>query len=91
MVKVLRASSGSNWLLENWPMYIGLLNLVANDVPLRDNFNLIAQKDIQAAVDWTSELGMDTAIARAVLAIVKAGDVVDSDLFNYMQAAQVDQ
>jgi 3-hydroxyisobutyrate dehydrogenase-like beta-hydroxyacid dehydrogenase len=91
MVKVMRASSGSNWLLENWPMYIGLLNLVANDVPLRDNFNLIAQKDIQAAVDWAGELGMDTTIVRAILTAVKAGDVVDADLFTHMQSAQVDQ
>ena len=90
MVKMMRASSGSNWLLENWPMYLGLLNLVADNKPLRDNFNLIARKDIQSAVDWASELDMDSPIAKAVLTIVKSGDVVDSDLFKHMQSAKVD-
>ena len=90
MVKMMRASSGSNWLLENWPMYLGLLNLVADNKPLRDNFNLIARKDIQSAVDWASELAMDSPIAKAGLTIVKSGDVVDSDLFKHMQSAKVD-
>ena len=66
MVQVMRASSGSNWLLENWGMYMGLLGIVANDPPQRENFNLIARKDLLSAVAMAEDLGLDSPIIRSV-------------------------
>ena len=90
MVQVIKASSGSNWLVENWPMYMGLLNLVANDPPQRENFNHIARKDLQAAMSLVEDLAIDSPIARAVLSIVEQGDVITPELFEKMAAAQVE-
>ena len=87
MIQVIKASSGSNWLVENWPMYVGLLNLVANDPPQRENFNHIARKDLQAAVSLVEDLGLDSPIARAVLSIVEKGDVITPELFAKMSTA----
>lgn len=90
MVKVIKASSGSNWLVENWPMYITLLSIVANDPAQQDNFELIAGKDLKAVTDWVEEIGVDSPIAGWVRSIVEEGKLIDSDLFGKISTAKVD-
>lgn len=89
MVQVIRASSGSTWLIENWGMYMGLLGLVANDPPQRENFNLIARKDLQSALIMAREVGLESSIIRSVKQIMDDGDVITPEMFAVMAAAEI--
>ena len=90
MVKVIKASSGSNWLVENWPMYLGLMDLLAGTQSQMDNFDAIAVKDLESVVAWTEELGLESPVSRAVLSIVEQGSVMIPEILEKMKAAQVE-
>lgn len=89
MIKVMRASSGSTWLIENWDMYVGLLGIVADDPSQRENFNLIARKDLQSAVSMAENLGIDSPVTRSVKDIMDNGDIITPEMFEIMSAADI--
>ena len=90
MIRVIKASSGSNWLIENWPMYLGLMSIVAGDLPQMKNFDAIAVKDLESVVAWAEELGDPSPVSRAVLSIVEQGHLLIPEVYEQMAAAKVE-
>ncbi|MFO7965343.1 MAG: NAD(P)-dependent oxidoreductase [Desulfobacterales bacterium] len=76
MVEMIRASSGNNWIIENWDTYMGYLNMTASQPGLLDDFHQTAVKDIKTMLEWTRSLGMSTGVVEAALSILDSSDAM---------------
>ena len=57
------------------------MGIVANDPPQRENFNLIARKDLLSAVAMAEDLGLDSPIIQSVKKIMDDGDIITPEMF----------
>ncbi len=67
VVEVMSASSGKNWCTDNWEMYKSFLALILAE----PSFQQTAEKDIDTAIEWSADLGLDIPTLQHVRAIVK--------------------
>jgi 3-hydroxyisobutyrate dehydrogenase-like beta-hydroxyacid dehydrogenase len=67
VVEVMSASSGKNWCTDNWEMYKAFLALILAE----PSFQQTAEKDIDTAIEWSADLGLDIPTLQHVRAIVK--------------------
>ena len=67
VVEVMSASSGKNWCTDNWEMYKSFLGLILAE----PSFQQTAEKDIDTAIEWSADLGLDIPTLQHVRAIVK--------------------
>ncbi len=67
VVEVMSASSGKNWCTDNWEMYKAFLGLILAE----PSFQQTAEKDIDTAIEWSADLGLDIPTLQHVRAIVK--------------------
>ena len=88
MVEVFRASSGKNWFVDQWSAYTGFMYMLIKDPNLHKNFNLIAIKDIQTALDMTEGLGYESAMLKVIYpmikAVVESTGTINKELLNKM-------
>lgn len=80
VVEAINSSSGRNWGSENWEMFVNLVGAVRDDTAFKNT----CIKDIQTAIKWGGELGLDSPILKAVLAIAEVGMDVPNDLHSKM-------
>jgi 3-hydroxyisobutyrate dehydrogenase len=76
IVEVMSASSGRNWCTDNWEMYKAFMSLIL-DQPA---FQQTAEKDIDTAIEWTRDLGVDLPSLEHVRSIVKASPGITDQL-----------
>jgi 3-hydroxyisobutyrate dehydrogenase-like beta-hydroxyacid dehydrogenase len=76
MVEMIRASSGNNWIVENWDAYMAFLGLSVAQPQLLQDFHQTASKDIQTILEWTRTKGMETLVVDAVLSILNSSDAM---------------
>jgi 3-hydroxyisobutyrate dehydrogenase-like beta-hydroxyacid dehydrogenase len=67
VVEIMSASSGKNWCTDNWEMYKAFLGLILAEPA----FQQTAEKDIDTAIEWSADLGLDIPTLQHVRAIVK--------------------
>jgi 3-hydroxyisobutyrate dehydrogenase-like beta-hydroxyacid dehydrogenase len=67
VVEIMSASSGKNWCTDNWEMYKAFLGLILAE----PSFQQTAEKDIDTAIEWSADLGLDIPTLQHVRAIVK--------------------
>lgn len=67
VVEVMSASSGKNWCTDNWEMYKAFLGLILAE----PSFQQTAEKDIDTAIEWSADMGLDIPTLQHVRAIVK--------------------
>jgi 2-hydroxy-3-oxopropionate reductase len=67
VVEIMSASSGKNWCTDNWEMYKAFLGLILAE----PSFQQTAEKDIDTAIEWSADLGLDIPTLHHVRAIVK--------------------
>ena len=76
VVEVMSASSGKNWCTDNWEMYKSFMGLILAE----PSFQGTAEKDIDTAIDWSTELGLDIPALQHVRAIVKSSSAIPDQL-----------
>ncbi len=67
VVEIMSASSGKNWCTDNWEMYKAFLGLILAE----PSFQQTAEKDIDTAIEWSADMGLDIPTLHHVRAIVK--------------------
>jgi 3-hydroxyisobutyrate dehydrogenase-like beta-hydroxyacid dehydrogenase len=77
MVEMMRASSGNNWIVENWDAYIAFLGLMAAQPRLLRDFHHTAAKDIETVLEWTKTQGWEAPVLDSVLSILNASDAMN--------------
>lgn len=68
IVQVMSASSGSNWCTDNWDIYKAFMSLLLT----QPSFQLTAEKDIDTAIEWAQELGLEMPSLRHVRSIIRS-------------------
>lgn len=68
IVEVISASSGKNWCTDNWDMYKAFLSLILT----QPSFQKTAEKDIDTAIEWSGDLGLDIPSLEHVRAIIQS-------------------
>lgn len=76
IVEVMSASSGRNWCTDNWEMYKAFMSLIL-DQPA---FQQTAEKDIDTAIEWSRELGVELPSLEHVRGIVKGSPGITDQL-----------
>jgi len=76
IVEVISASSGKNWCTDNWDMYKAFLSLVLN----QPSFQQTAEKDIDTAIEWSGDLGLDIPSLEHVRAIIQSSLGITDEL-----------
>ncbi len=76
MVEMMRASSGNNWIVENWDAYIAFLGLMAAQPRSLQDFHHTAAKDIETVREWTKTQGWQAPVLDSVLSILNASDAM---------------
>ncbi len=79
MVEMIRASSGNNWIAENWDTYIAYLGLTAAEPGALADFHQTATKDIQTMLEWTRALGLNTRVVESALRILDSSDAMSEE------------
>jgi len=80
MVEMIRASSGNNWVVENWDTYIAYLAFTADQPQLLTDFHQTATKDIKTILEWTKTLGIDTQVVESTLSILDSSDAMSEEM-----------
>jgi 3-hydroxyisobutyrate dehydrogenase-like beta-hydroxyacid dehydrogenase len=80
MVEMIRASSGNNWIVENWDAYIGFLGLSADNPQSLLDFHQTATKDITTIRQWAEAQGFETPVVDSVLSILRSSDAMSVDV-----------
>ena len=80
MVKVIRASSGNNWLTENWDAYVGFMSFMFDQPEMLSDFHQTATKDINTVLEWTKTLGLDTSVVESVSSILDHSNAMTPDM-----------
>jgi len=82
VVEVMSASSGKNWCTDNWDMYKAFIGLILAE----PSFQQTAEKDIDTAIEWSKDLGLDIPALQHVRSIVNASagisDLLKAKLFS---------
>lgn len=68
IVEVINASSGKNWCTDNWEMYKAFMSLILSE----PTFHQTAEKDIDTAIEWSSELGLDIPSLGHIRSIIQS-------------------
>jgi 3-hydroxyisobutyrate dehydrogenase-like beta-hydroxyacid dehydrogenase len=68
IVEVMSASSGKNWCTDNWGMYKAFLSLILT----QPSFQQTAEKDIDTAIEWSKDLGLDIPSLEHVRSIIQS-------------------
>jgi len=84
VVQVMSASSGKNWCTDNWEIFKQFMSLVLGE----PSFHLTAEKDIETAIEWAREMGIETPALPHVLSIVKSSQGVSETLQQKLLAAK---
>jgi 3-hydroxyisobutyrate dehydrogenase-like beta-hydroxyacid dehydrogenase len=80
MVEMIRASSGNNWIVENWDAYIAYLGLTAAEPRFLADFHQTATKDITTMLEWAKTLGLDTGVVESALDILDSSDAMSEEM-----------
>jgi 2-hydroxy-3-oxopropionate reductase len=87
MVEMIRASSGNNWVVENWDAYIGFMALMAGRPEMLTDFHHTAEKDIQTVREWTIARGLRSPVVNSVLSILQQSDAMTIDAVSRLLTA----
>jgi 3-hydroxyisobutyrate dehydrogenase-like beta-hydroxyacid dehydrogenase len=68
IVEVMSASSGKNWCTDNWDMYKAFMSLILT----QPSFQQTAEKDIDTAIEWSKDLGLDIPSLEHVRSIIQS-------------------
>ncbi len=68
IVEVMSASSGKNWCTDNWDMYKAFMSLILTE----PSFQQTAEKDIDTAIEWSRDLGLDIPSLEHVRSIIQS-------------------
>jgi len=68
IVEVMSASSGKNWCTDNWDMYKAFMSLILT----QPSFQQTAEKDINTAIEWSRDLGLDIPSLEHVRSIIQS-------------------
>jgi 3-hydroxyisobutyrate dehydrogenase-like beta-hydroxyacid dehydrogenase len=68
IVEVMSASSGKNWCTDNWDMYKAFMSLILT----QPSFQQTAEKDIDTAIEWSTDLGLDIPSLEHVRSIIQS-------------------
>jgi 3-hydroxyisobutyrate dehydrogenase-like beta-hydroxyacid dehydrogenase len=68
IVEVMSASSGKNWCTDNWDMYKAFMSLILT----QPSFQQTAEKDIDTAIEWSKDLGLDIPSLVHVRSIIQS-------------------
>jgi 3-hydroxyisobutyrate dehydrogenase-like beta-hydroxyacid dehydrogenase len=68
IVEVMSASSGKNWCTDNWDMYKAFMSLILT----QPAFQQTAEKDIDTAIEWSKDLGLDIPSLVHVRSIIQS-------------------
>ena len=68
IVDVMSASSGKNWCTDNWDMYKAFMSLILT----QPSFQQTAEKDINTAIEWSRDLGLDIPSLEHVRSIIQS-------------------
>jgi 3-hydroxyisobutyrate dehydrogenase-like beta-hydroxyacid dehydrogenase len=76
VVEVMSASSGKNWCTDNWDMYKAFMALIIAE----PSFQQTAEKDIDTAIEWSTDLGLDIPALQHLRAIVESSAGIPDQL-----------
>ena len=76
IVEVMSASSGSNWCTDNWDMYKSFMGLLLGEPA----FQQTAEKDIETAIEWSANMGLDIPSLRHVRSIITESGGIPAQL-----------
>ena len=89
MVEVINASTGRNFIIENWEMALGVMQIMVGTKAAAENQLKINEKDIRAFLELTDEVGLSSAIGEAVLSMTTSQDQPDLELLNQFKEQMV--
>ena len=76
IVEVMSASSGKNWCTDNWDMYKAFMSLILT----QPSFQQTAEKDINTAIEWSRDLGLDIPSLEHVRSIIQSSSGITDQL-----------
>jgi hypothetical protein len=86
-VEVINASAGKNFVIENWDMALMTMDIMVGTPAAAATQLKINEKDIRAFLGLVKELGTQSGVGEAVLAMVTSDDQCDKALLDKFQAA----
>jgi 3-hydroxyisobutyrate dehydrogenase-like beta-hydroxyacid dehydrogenase len=81
LAKTIQASSGNNFLIQNWPLTKKMFEVVLHDATYNAKQSLfsIGVKDIEAAQSWAASLGLELASINNTLQQIEQLDSIELD------------